>query len=177
MSLEPVVTLSAMASDKISTVTLSTMAADSSKKLKLNQAAPVKFDTVKSLVLYKAVALADVPVLEAANAIPTKIEGPDAGHIGLRETPAMALESATIFPHKVQNDTHILLELEFSLQGVAYFVKRCQGKDQQFSPTLFKRVHLDKINWGVWHFLDDLPLHAENEKGEQLITSRWKKIE
>ena len=131
----------------------------------------------QGLVLYKAVALADQAAFAEEGKLPMKISGPDAGHVGLRESPDEALERASRFADRVTKETHCVLEVEFTKLGIAHFTQLRQGAELWYSPTLFKKTYRGPTDWGVWHFLIDLPLHAVNEEGDVLIKSEWKFIQ
>ena len=138
---------------------------------------PVVFPSTQSLFLYKAVLKIDKPVFQAAGYYPVKQSGPDAGHIGLRETPADALDRAGLFHEIVCKESHCLLRVEFTPQGIAHFVSRCQGSDHNHQSTLFKKTYKGSTDWGVWHFLDNLPFTAVDEDGLLLIQTQWFEIE
>ena len=127
----------------------------------------------EGLTLYKAVLQADVPEFERIGFLPLKRTGPDAGHIGLRESPQEALERTRLFHDRVCRDTHCLLRVRFTPLGVAHYAVRCQGQEYKFCPTLFKKTYKGDTDWGVWHFLEDLPLNAYSSDGRPMIESDW----
>ena len=127
----------------------------------------------EGLILYKAVLQADVPEFKRNGILPLKRTGPDAGRIGLRESPEAALERASLYHDRVGKDTHCLLQVRFTPLGVGHFAVLCQGQEHAFCPTLFKKTYRDDTDWGVWHFLEDLPLNAYSSDGRLMIESQW----
>ena len=82
----------------------------------------------EGLILYKAVLQADVPEFKRNGILPLKRIGPDAWHIGLRESPQEALERTRLFHDRVGIDTHCLLQVRFTPLGVAHFAMHSQGQ-------------------------------------------------
>ena len=78
-----------------------------------------------------------------------------------------------LFHDRVCRDTHCLLRVRFTPLGVAHYAVRCQGQEYKFCPTLFKKTYRGDTDWGVWHFLEDLPLNAYSSDGRPMIESDW----
>ena len=125
-----------------------------------------------ALTLYLAVPFGDIENIATAGCVPCT-----RGYIGLRESPAEALDRvrlATGVP--ADKDTHALLQIVFTCVGVAHFATTCAGLEQRYSPLLTKRTYRDDTDWKVWHFLGDLPLRLEHESGELMVFSSWRSV-
>jgi hypothetical protein len=46
----------------------------------------------------------------------------------------------------------------------------------QFKPVLHKMAHAGAKDWGEWHFLRDLPMCMNIDRGEPKVSTRWKQI-
>ena len=93
----------------------------------------------RSLYLYTCMLRTKAESVHRQGVLTAPTETTDAGYIGLRETIAGAVERARMFDRHVQNDTHCILEVEFSPHGIAFFTMNCQGPDRKFESTLFKK--------------------------------------
>ena len=69
--------------------------------------------------------------------------GPDQWKIGLRETPADAVDRESRIHGSVSKDTHMIVEICFASLGVAYYTTLCQGSDYSFKSTLQKKSYTD----------------------------------
>ena len=81
---------------------------------------------------------------------------------------------ATLFYTHLSKDEHCVLEIRFSPPGLAYYTTTLLGSEFDFKPTLYKVQYKDKnTDWGVWHFLGDMPLQSVDMSGNSLIESTW----
>ena len=95
--------------------------------------------------------------------------------VGLRENYMEALEREQKIAQKedrgpVNKETHFILKITFTALGVAYYTRLCKGVDYQFQPTLVKKPYKEDTDWKVWHFCDDLPMHATDANGNEYVT-------
>ena len=70
----------------------------------------------------------------------------------------------------VGEETHVMGEVRFTRVGLAHYTMACVGWANVFSLMLYKKTYRDTYGWKVWHFADDLPLHAQNDAGEELVS-------
>ena len=97
-------------------------------------------------------------------------------HIGLRQTAEVAVSRAFLFEDHISKDSHVMLRVTFTPLGVALFASTFTDGTNNFRPILSKKVVSDDKDWGVWHFLQDLPLSLSTPDGEPLISSEWLEI-
>ena len=102
-----------------------------------------------------------------------------AWHIGLREREDYAVDRAIMVEGRdnVNKDTHMILRVTFSALGVAHFGRYYQDSSLQFRQKLYKKSYYGNIDWGVWHFFEDLPLSMIDEQGNTLVSSEFLEIE
>lgn len=128
---------------------------------------------VPALKLFLAVHEEDVDNMELAKNVPTRYVSPHKDVIGLREQPEQAVDRyRSIFKGDVPKSKLKILEVTFTVLGIAvYSVGNC-GAEHRFRPRLSKQVYGADVDWGVWHFIGDLPLNF----GE-LLSYKWLAIE
>ena len=100
-------------------------------------------------------------------------------YIGLREREDYAVDRAIMVEGRdhVNKDTHMILRVTFSALGVAHFGRYYQDSSLQFRQKLYKKSYYGNIDWGVWHFVEDLPLSMIDEQGNTLVSSEFLEIE
>ncbi len=98
--------------------------------------------------------------------ISTRNGSPSWPHFGLRPVPEQALDRNKKMFGTVDHFSLALCEIRFSAAGIAKWVTELSDKTYDFQPRLYKKAwrNQDK-DWGVWHFLGDLPL-----KDKDLVT-------
>ena len=133
--------------------------------------------TPTGMTFFKVVTKVDQPGIETDGFLHVKRAGPDAGYIGLRETVEDALERTELFHDKVSKASHCVLQVTFSALGLAFYTKENSGPDHYFKPMLNKKIFNASADWGVWHFMGDMPLNAVDNAGNPLITCSWFGIE
>ena len=102
--------------------------------------------------------------------------GAEQWKIGLRENVEDAVVREEQISGSISKHTHFVLEITFTPLGLAHYAKICKGHNYSFQPVLQKMVFRDLQDWKVWHFHDDLPLQAQDEQGNVLISSRFREI-
>ena len=115
----------------------------------------------------------------ASNKLPLGYPNGSKNYTGLRETPLAALERAKIFDDgPVTKHTYVLLNICFTPAGIAYYTLENAGQAHNFASVLSKMTYYkgEPIDWGVWHFLTDVPLHLEADDGTLLVHSEWEAI-
>jgi len=94
-------------------------------------------------------------------------------YVGLRENIKDAIEREMRFSETVNKTTHCVLEVTFTPWGLQHFATAPSTKENRFRPILHKCEYVDGHDWKVWHFLEDLPLHAVDLDGNVLISATW----
>ena len=94
-------------------------------------------------------------------------------YIGLRETGDAAMDRAkrVFFVTDVNKGTYVILKLSLSAEAVAHFTAASAGVEHQFASMLHKRTYYDGVDWKVWHFCGDFPLHFPG------VLAEWLEIE
>ena len=132
----------------------------------------------EGLTLYTFIPKAEQPLVAAEGCLRMKRAGRDAWRIGLRTSVQDALDRASHFNAHVSKHTHCVLQIHFSSLGLAYYTTTTPGSDFNFKPTLYKKQFNDRHNdWGVWHFLGDMPLNCVDGSGNFFIASTWLDIQ
>ena len=73
----------------------------------------------------------------------------------------------------------MILRVQCTALGFAKYATMLSGSESNFTPILHKVVYeYDKsdMDWGVWYFHGDLPLHDSAADGQVLITSECVEI-
>ena len=122
------------------------------------------------LVLHKD----DAPYCDWQRFVPPRFVTPGKDTIGLRVTPEAAIERyRKIFGETVPTSSLFVLCLTFTEKGFAYFASDICDETHYFCPRLSKRTYNDTSeDWGVWHFVGDLPLHDP-----ELLQFSWKMVQ
>ena len=86
-------------------------------------------------------------------------------YVGLREQPVDAVHRYNLsFPVGVTTESHVLLEVTFTAEGLARYCTEVTDAADGFAPRLAKRVYTDTSrDWGAWHFMGGLPLNEPKE--------------
>ena len=133
------------------------------------------------LCLKKVIPLAQTNQLIADGILRCPPDGLDQWKLVLFEEAVSAIaHTAQIRPQgravaaPISRASHLMLEVEFTSMGVAYFVEHCQGAEYKFGSFLRKMTHThgDDNDPKTWHFHGDLPLQAVDRDDHLLITSR-----
>ena len=106
------------------------------------------------VILHKddAQQLVDVQRLSARHVSPSLPE------IGLRQKPSEAMERFEKIFGKHAPSRLVLVEVLFSAHGIAKWVTELTNQTHQFMPRLYKKTFWkQEEDWGVWHFVGDLP--------------------
>ena len=114
---------------------------------------------------------------ERDGVIPMSIVNPGGYYIGLRECPIEAFIRAKrlYVQGTMSRESHILLKIHFSPAAVLHYISKSAGPDYAFASVLHKRTYSgDKdVDWKVWYFLEDLPLHGDDPLSLSVLTSEW----
>ena len=110
--------------------------------------------------LYLVVHQDDVPACERSGCVQVRLVTPGKDYIGLRVTPEAAMERyRKTFGDKVPTPELLMLCLNFTEKGFAHFASDICDQAHFFCPRLSKKTFNDSsTDWGVWHFVGDLPL-------------------
>ena len=116
-----------------------------------------------SLTLYLVIAKAGIEVVVTTAKVPLRCAGVHS-YVGLRQRPVDAVHRCNAsFPGGVSAGTHVLLSLTFTTKGIARYCTETTDAAHGFVPVLAKQVYADTSrDWGVWHFIGDLPLDEPN---------------
>jgi len=133
-------------------------------------------DVSKGLRVFKVLPFTEVENLYSEGRLCRKGGGPDKWKIGLRENLADAIWREDKIAPPVSKESHAVLEIFFSPLGVAHYATLCQGPDYQFQSMLQKKPCIGDKDWKIWHFNGDLALHACDDHGNLLVTSRLYEI-
>ena len=135
---------------------------------------------VQELSTFVAVHIDHVDDCIASNRLPLGYPNVSRNYTGLREFPLDAVERAKMFyAGEVTKHTHVLLNICFTPAGVAHYTVENAGQTHNFASILSKMTYHkgEPIDWGVWHFLTDVPLKLEADDGTLLVHSEWKPID
>ena len=115
--------------------------------------------------------------LEHDGILPMSIVNPGCYYIGLRECPIEAfIRAKRFYVHgTMSRDSHILLKINFSPAAVLQYISKAAGSGHAFASVLHKRTYpRDKeVDWGVWYFLEDLPLRCDDPLCASVVSSEW----
>ena len=115
--------------------------------------------------------------LEHDGILPMSIVNPGCYYIGLRECPIEAfIRAKRFYVHgTMSRDSHILLKIHFSPAAVLQYISKAAGSGHAFASVLHKRTYpRDKeVDWGVWYFLEDLPLRCDDPLCASVVSSEW----
>jgi hypothetical protein len=107
-------------------------------------------------VLWLAVPKRDVELYQSQGHVPLHGVSGGRSYIGLREQPTAAVERVYESTGKAATkDSHMLLELRLTMFGLGHFATQ---KTADFNTVLFEKTFNDDVDWGVWHFVGDIPL-------------------
>ena len=129
--------------------------------------------TTQSLTLHVVVAKHEVE-----SCVSQQLLRRDAGwmYVGLRKRVEDAVDRAVRTQESVSKETHVLLSVTFTFLGIAHFATLSTSAETQHQPMLHKVAYRGPYDWGVWHFLGDLPLKLANDRGDVLIDSEWQEF-
>ena len=92
----------------------------------------------------------------------------DKWKIGLRETMEAALEREMYWNKNTNKDDYIVLEIQFTIAGVAHYTVASAGQAYGFVSMLYKKYINEPKDQGKWHFCDDLCWQIEDVQGNVL---------
>ena len=78
--------------------------------------------------------------------------------IGLRERAEDAIERYRLNFGEIEKEKVKVLEVTFTSLGLAHFTTQTCGQENRFCSQLSKKTCGTDVDWGVWHFVGDLPL-------------------
>lgn len=123
------------------------------------------------LVVYKLVAMTEIDWIVSDGFVRCQNTGPDSWKIGLRETIDDAVDRTNKISGHCNKGTHGVLRITFTPYGLAHYSNKCAGPNYRFRTMLQKVWYNTDKDWKAWHFHGDLPLQAEDEHGNLLITT------
>ena len=119
-----------------------------------------------ALTLYLVLHKDDAELAFRVEQISTRHVSPSWPEIGLRQEPEQALERYKMIFGTVDHSSLVLCEILFSAAGIAKWATELSDKTYDFQPRLYKKAwRSQEKDWGVWHFVGDLPL-----KDKDLVT-------
>ena len=128
-----------------------------------------------SLVLYVVIIKGDKTECERHHQVLRRYVTAKNNHVGLRETIEDAvLRRKESWGETVGPETHELLKVTFTEEGVGKLTMRFCGGDDRYFSTLFKKTFPDKkIDWKVWHYIGSLPLPGHPAYDEKIFIAEW----
>lgn len=124
-------------------------------------------------ILYKAVLTSEIDEICKKNYL--KLD-PGLMYIGLRQSIQEALNRVEMVGDQCSKQTHVILEVEFSPLGVAYFTTTYGDQSYGHLPVLKKIWNGSHRDKGVWHFTNKLPLSLHDMQNNQLVKTKWMEI-
>ena len=111
------------------------------------------------LALYVVLHNDDAEQMVRVRQLSTRHVSPSWPEIGLRQSPSQALERFEKIFGTVDHSVLVLVEVLFSAHGIAKWATELTNQTHQFMPRLYKKsFRKQEEDWGVWHFVGDLPL-------------------
>ena len=112
-----------------------------------------------SLALYVVLHKDDAEQMVRVQHLSSRHVSPSWPEIGLRQDPDQALERFEKIFGTVDHSVLVLVEVLFSAHGIAKWATELTNQTHQFMPRLYKKTfRKQEEDWGVWHFVGDLPL-------------------
>ena len=110
--------------------------------------------------LYLVVHQDDFAGFERSGSVQVRMVTPKKNYIGLRESFEEAMKRYRLtFGDKVPTSELVMLCVNFTETGFAHFASDICDASDFFCPRLPKKTFNDSTtDWGVWHFVGDLPL-------------------
>ena len=123
--------------------------------------------------LYVVVHEDDFSTCERDGCLPSLRVNPGKDYISLRVSPEAAMERyRQTFGATVPTEKLLVLCLNFTEKGFAHFASDICDQAHFFCPRLSKKVVNDSCtDWGVWHFVGDLPM-IQNE----FVQVSWQRV-
>ena len=115
--------------------------------------------TAPYLALYVILHKDDAQQMVQVQRLSTRHVSPSWPEIGLRQSPTQALERFEKIFGKHEPSHLVLVEVLFSASGIAKWATDLTNQTYQFMSRLYKKSFVkQQEDWGVWHFVGDLPL-------------------
>ena len=115
--------------------------------------------TAPYLALYVILHKDDAQQMVQVKQLSTRHVSPSWPEIGLRQQPSQAMERFEKIFGKHDPSYLVLVEVLFSAEGIAKWATELTNQTYQFMPRLHKKSFRNQEeDWGVWHFVGDLPL-------------------
>ena len=112
-----------------------------------------------SLALYVVPHKDDAEQMVRVQHLSSRHVSPSWPEIGLRQESDQALERFEEIFDRVDRSVLVLVEVLFSAEGIAKWVTELTNQTYQFMPRFYKKSFRNQEeDWGVWHFIGDLPL-------------------
>ena len=110
--------------------------------------------------LYLVVHQDDFAGFERTGCVQVRMVTPKNDYIGLRESLEEAMKRYRLtFGDKVPTSELVMVCVNFTETGFAHFASDICDASHFFCPRLSKKTFNDSTtDWGVWHFVGDLPL-------------------
>ena len=113
--------------------------------------------------LYLVVHQDDFAGFQRTGSVQVRMVTPRHDYIGLRESLEEAMKRYRLtFGDKVPTSELAVVRVEFTQAGFAHFGSDICEASHFFCPRLSKKIYNDSTtDWGVWHFIGDLPLNRQ----------------
>ena len=110
--------------------------------------------------LYLVVHQDDFAGFQRTGSVQVRMVTPKNDYIGLRESLEEAMKRYRLtFGDKVPTSELAMVRVTFTETGFAHFATDICDASHFFCPRLSKKIFNDPTtDWGVWHFVGDLPL-------------------
>ena len=111
------------------------------------------------LALYVILHKDDAKQMVDTQRLSTRHVSPSWPEIGLRQKPSEAMVRYEKIFGKYDPSNLVLVEVLFAAEGIAKWTTEWTNQTHQFMPRLYKKSFRNQEeDWGVWHFIGDLPL-------------------
>ena len=112
-----------------------------------------------SLALYVVLHKDDAEQMVRVQHLGSRHVSPSWPEIGLRQDPDQALERFKKIYGTVDHSLLVMGQVLFSADGIAKWATELTNQTHDFMPRLYKKTfRKQEEDWGVWHFVGDLPL-------------------
>ena len=124
--------------------------------------------------LYLVVHQDDFAGFQRTGSVQVRMVTPKHDYIGLRESLEEAMKRYRLtFGDKVPTSELVVVRVAFTETGFAHFASDICDASHFFCPRLSKKVFNDSsTDWGVWHFVGDLPLSQT-----EMLQVTWHRVQ
>ena len=121
------------------------------------------------LSLYLAVHKDDLDCIKAHDYVPLRFTSPGKSTIELCEKMEDAVKRYCWAFGPTPKDQLVLLQVVCTPLGIAHYTTDNCGPSHDFQCRLSKKIWNDGVDYGVWHFIGDLPLRKYSVMSGQCL--------